>query len=93
MFWDWLGGLFGGSSSDQQPAQQPAPANNAPPAQAQPQGNNSDKCNNAEVECTNNSVMKGVMSGKDPATDMEQASKNAACLAMCEQTKSQCTCN
>ena len=64
---------------------------NAPQPQAQ--GNNCDKCNNAEVECTNNCVMKGVMSGKDPALDMEQASKNAACLAMCEQAKSQCTCN
>ena len=86
--WDWLFGSSSSSSKSQQP-ETPAPSN-APPTQKH--GDDCHSCGQAEQDCVNNCVAKSAMSGKDPATDMEQASKNAACMAMCEDTKQRCTC-
>ena len=87
-FWDWLTG--GSSSNQSQQQQQPAPPANPPPAQKK--GDDCSSCKKAEEDCVDNCVMKSAMSGTDPALDMGAASKNAACLAMCEDKKDRCTC-
>jgi len=88
--WDWLFGSSSSSSSAQPQQQQPPAPANPPPAQKH--GDDCPSCGQAEQECVNNCVMKSGMSGNDPALDMGQASKNAACIAMCEDTKQRCTC-
>jgi hypothetical protein len=92
----WFDWLFGSSSSDQQqqqPQAAPAATPAADPAPAQQKsGDDCPGCKSAEQDCVNNCVMKSAMSGSDPSLDMGQASKNAACLAMCEDKKDRCTC-
>ena len=89
-FWDVLFGNSNANQSQQQqqPPQQ-APAD-APPAQKH--GDDCPNCKQAEQDCVNNCIVKAGLSGKDPGTDMEQAAKNAACMAMCEDSKERCTC-
>jgi hypothetical protein len=89
--WDWLFGSSSSSSSSSSQSQQPQPAPSNP-APTQKHGDDCPSCGQAEQECVNNCVSKSAMSGIDPALDMGQASKNAACIAMCEDTKQRCTC-
>jgi hypothetical protein len=87
----WFDWLFGSSSSDQQPQQQQQTPTDPAPAQKK-SGDACPNCKKAEEDCVNNCVVKSAMSGNDPALDMGQASKNAACTAMCEDAKERCSC-